>query len=469
MSPLKENMNDNRSDILIRQERKAWPSGFESINQKEYHKYHRIVSELQKITDLYGYEQLQTPRVVDISWVAHKNAGSDEIKNEMFALGRVGQNESSSLVLAFEHTLSLAKYLAFQGQETNYPFRRVEVGPVYRGERAQKGRKREFNQADVDVVGLQAPWGEVEVISIMAEMLNSLNFPPETKVHINDRKILSNLIASIDGVTDPETTKSIMRQIDKLDKESREKVINESLNKGIPTKTIVEILKMTDTLSEINDPIEAINSFSNMLSERDYLNSELETSLTVMKDSINLLGKLKNRTCFDLCLTRGLDYYTGTVFEIHDPRIAYSLCGGGRFDNLIQDMGGPVNMAAIGFSFGIDRMVLAMDQLGISIADNKNMRVAVLSFGEGTQEYTLDVAARIREMGVPAVALNPDSNKIKNLLKQASDAGYSYCIIVGSDELQNRTVSLKNMETREQITLPLDSLAQKIEDLSSKR
>lgn len=457
---------NNSVDMINKKERKDWPSGFESVGQKEYHQYQRIISTIQKITALYGYEQLQTPRVVDLSWVTHKNTGSTEIKNEMFALGRAGQSEVGSMVLVFEHTLSLAKYLAFQGQRVNYPFRRIEVGSVYRGERAQKGRKKEFLQADVDVVGLQAPWGEVEVISMMAEMINSLSFPPETKIHLNDRKILSSLIDSIDDVTDPDEIKSIMRQIDKLDKESPEKIIDECNYKGIPTKSIIEILKMNNTLKEIEDPVQSIASFSEMLKENNWSNVDIETALVNMVDSVNLLGKLKNRTYFDLCLTRGLDYYTGTVFEIHDPRIGHSLCGGGRYDNLIQDMGGPENMAAIGFSFGIDRMVLAMEHLGINADDDKNLRVAVLAFGDGNQEYTLGVAAKIRDMGVSAVALNPSSHKIKNLLKQASEAGYQYCVIIGEDEVKNQTVSLKNMKTREQVTIPLDLLDQKIEDIS---
>ena len=438
--------------------RQGWPSGFEAINQEAYRGYLKVISTLQKESTLFGYEQLQTPRVVDLSWVATKNAGSQEIKNEMFALTRVGQNEAGSLVLAFEHTLSLAKYLAFLGQQAEYPFRRLEVGPVYRGERAQKGRKREFMQADIDVVGLKEPWGEVEVLTIMARMLDSLALPVETKIQLNDRRLLVKLISIIEQNSNPDFLKSIMRQIDKLDKESVEKIVEETAAKGLPTKAILEMVRLAQTISTVTDPVEAVALFSKELTKNGWYESEVEMVLETMSKELDLLGKSKERILFNPCLTRGLDYYTGSVFEIRDPRIAYSLCGGGRYDNLIEDIGGPKGMAAIGFAFGVDRMVLAMEKLGVSFDKDKKKGIALITMGENTERYMMEVAGRIRAIGIPAVLIDPDSPKLKNQLSRAATQGYSYCIIVGDDEIKARSISLKNMVTREQSSFPIEQL-----------
>lgn len=446
-------------------EQKGWPSGFEPIDQRTYRVHQLIISSLQKVSTLFGYDQMQTPRVVDLSWVETKNAGSQEIKKEMFNLNRVGQMEPGSMVLAFEHTLSLAKYLSFQGQQAVYPFRRMEVGPVYRGERAQKGRKREFVQADIDVVGLREPWGEVEVVSIMGQMLDLLSFPEETKVHYNDRKLLVNLIGIIDQTTNPDVIKAIMRQIDKLDKVPLEKVVEEAIAKNIPVNSIKEIVGLSEELSKINNPILAVKQFTDNLKAKNLWGQEIEKALDSMSTVFSLLGEKACRVTFNPRLVRGLDYYTGSIFEIHDPRIGYSLCGGGRYDNLIEDIGGPKDMAAIGFAFGIDRMVLAMETLGINTSASQEKGLAILTFGDNTTSYTLQVGDMIREMGIKAVVINPDKLKLKDQLKQASDGNYRYCVIIGDNEVDTQTVTLRNMEIRDQSNIALVDLKERLSKL----
>lgn len=464
MSKAKTKILMKTQEEKYQSERKGWPSGFEVIGPNEYQYHAKIISTLREVATLYGYCEIQTPRVVDVAWVQAKSAGSEEIKSEMFTITRFGQEEPSPLVLVFEHTLSLAKYLAFQGQQIKYPFRRIEVGPVFRGERSQKGRKREFVQADVDAVGLPSPWGEVEVISIMSKILDRLGFPAETKIHVNDRRLLVSLISVIEAVDNLDIIGSLLRLMDKLDREPLERILHECQEKDLPGKAISEIVTLANLSFSAQNPVEAVNQTQEIIKKKGWFGKKVEVVLNSIKSTLTLLGSDLKRVVFDPRLTRGLDYYTGTVFEIHHPGIGYSLCGGGRYDKLTEVLGGPKNVPAIGFSFGVDRMALTMKSIGISEKMNTN-NIAVISFGKETVAYSFEIASIARELGFTTVLVDPTKGKIGDQMKRAAEEGFLFSLIIGESETQNRTITIKNMVTREQIKISLEGLKTELEKL----
>jgi len=462
MTPRDKSLAEN-----FNKKEKGWPSGFEVIGIKEFPYHKNVIKALQDSADLYGYKQIQTPLICDVSWVQAKGAGSQEIKSEMFGITRLKQEGSTNLVLRFENTLSLAKYLTSHSQEIPLPFRRFEIGSVFRGERAQKGRKREFTQADLDVVGLGYPWAETEVLSITAEILNKLSFPKETKIHLNDRAFLGSLIEKIENSDDNSLITGVMREVDKLDKKSAEDVTTEAQKNGLPISAIKKIIELSDKVSLIENPYKSLLKLREIIKNDGLLTSKIDQSLQSMEQLLSLLGPTIDRIKIDPRLTRGLEYYTGVVFEVLHPGISGSLCGGGRYDRLIKEIGGP-DIKAIGFAFGIDRMVGAMKQLEIKNKENIDQKgIAIVTFGGNATLYTLGIANKIRELDIPAILISPEINVGKQMGK-VSQAEFPFSIVIGDDEVKNKTIIIKNMETREQMTVKEDQIENKLSEIMKK-
>ncbi|MEK7092283.1 MAG: histidine--tRNA ligase, partial [Patescibacteria group bacterium] len=313
-------------------------------------------------------------------------------------------NGDRDVALRYDQTVPLARVVAQYQNELPMPFKRYQIQPVWRAENTQKGRYREFLQCDADIVGANSPLSDAEIINLAEKALEKLGFS-NYKIVINDRVNFANV------------PPLAIATIDKLQKIGKEGVLKELEDKGIPASTLDEVLnkKPTENLEKI----------------------------------IRLLNN--PRVVFDPTLARGLDYYTGLIFEIEiEGYSAGSVCGGGRYDNLIGMFAGK-DIPAVGFAFGFDRLVEAMDELNLFPTDLATTRVLVTVFSDDLRNKSIEVANKLRENDINT-ELYLDDAKMEKQLKYADQKGIPFVVIIGPDEAKNNTVTLKNMKTREQQT-----------------
>jgi histidyl-tRNA synthetase len=353
--------------------------------------------------------------------------------------------------LRYDLTVPFARYVVQYRNDITFPFKRYQIQPVWRADRPQKGRYREFTQCDVDVIGSDSLLNEVELVQIIDEVFTSLNI--RVSIRLNNRKILAGIADHL-GLQDKFQDMTVA--IDKLDKIGRDGVRNELLIKGFPEKAC-DIL---DGMLGINgSPDEKVQKLKNIIS-----NETGKTGLEEMSEVFNLLeGLTINESVeFDLTLARGLNYYTGTIFEVMAQETEMgSICGGGRYDDLTGIFGMP-GVSGVGISFGADRIYDVLNILqrfpeGIAATT----QVLVVNFGEKEQQYCLGVIEKLRAENISA-EIYPDSGKIKKQMKYANQKGIPYVVLIGENEIKEGVITVKEMESGNQESLPLNELIRKI-------
>ena len=362
--------------------------------------------------------------------------------------------------LRYDLTVPFARFVVQHREEIQFPFKRYQIQPVWRADRPQKGRYREFYQCDVDVVGTNSLLSEVELIQIVEEVYRRLGI--RVSLHINNRKILAG-IAEVIG--QPERIIDITVAIDKLDKIGIENVNKELLEKGIPAEAVEAlqpILHLNGTNTEKLDQLEQVlaNSEIGLKGIEElrtifalYAQSTQDGNLATFEPS-NLQIEL------DLCLARGLNYYTGAIFEVKalDAKIG-SITGGGRYDNLTGIFGMP-NVSGVGISFGADRIYDVLAELNLYPENlQSSTQLLFATFGEAELLYALKWAKALREKGL-RVEVYPEPTKMKKQMSYADSKKIPYVAIVGSDEMASGEVMLKNMLTGEQQKMNLEALLQ---------
>ncbi len=453
------------------------PKGTRDFSPLEMARRNYIFDTIKAVFSLYGFQQIETPAMENLSTLMGKygeegdkllfkilNSGDwkGALDAEQLANSTIGALTSkvSEKGLRYDLTVPFARFVVQHREEIQFPFKRYQIQPVWRADRPQKGRYREFYQCDVDVVGTNSLLSEVELIQIVEEVYRRLGI--RVSLHINNRKILAG-IAEVIG--QPERIIDITVAIDKLDKIGIENVNKELLEKGIPAEAVEAlqpILHLNGTNAEKLDQLEQVLAASETglkgIEELRtifalYAQSTQDGNLATFEPS-NLQIEL------DLCLARGLNYYTGAIFEVKalDAKIG-SITGGGRYDNLTGIFGMP-NVSGVGISFGADRIYDVLAELNLYPENlQSSTQLLFATFGEQELLYALRWAKALREKGL-RVEVYPEPTKMKKQMSYADSKKIPYVAIVGSDEMASGEVMLKNMLTGEQQKMNLEALLQ---------
>lgn len=431
-----------------------------------------IFDTVKKVYKKYGFLPLETPSIENLSVLMGKygeegdqllfkilNSGDflKEVTPEDLSRGaRETLKKVSEKGLRYDLTVPFARYVAMNRQQLAIPFKRYQIQPVWRADRPQKGRYREFYQCDADVVGTNSLICEAEIVLMLHEVFRDLGIK-EFVVKINNRKVLAGIAEAI-GAAGKEAALSVA--IDKLDKIGKEKVEAELMERGFSEENILNLQPLfglentPDLFSYLKKWLS--NSPTGLLGVE-----ELETIWTLVKD----LGLQEARIEFDPSLARGLSYYTGAIFEVKALNVSIgSISGGGRYDNLTGSFGVP-GMSGVGISLGVDRIYDVMEELSIFPTElsYSSTRVMVTHFDEETLKSSLGLLALLRENGISA-EIYPDPAKIKKQFEYADRKGIPFVLIAGPEEIAQKTWLLKNMITGIQASVTEDTLISTVND-----
>ena len=441
------------------------PKGTRDFSPVEMAKRNYIFNTIREVFYLYGFQQIETPSMENLSTLMGKYG--DEGDKLLFKIQNSGDyfsgltdeellsRNAAKLAskfcekgLRYDLTVPFARYVVMHRDEITFPFKRFQIQPVWRADRPQKGRYREFYQCDADVVGSNSLLNEVELVQMIDTVFRK--FGIRVSIKINNRKILSG-IAEIIGEADKIV--DITVAIDKLDKIGLDNVNAELASKGIPQEAI-DKLQPIILLSGTNE--EKLETLKTVLSASETGLKGVEESEFILK-TIAGLG-IQSDVELDLTLARGLNYYTGAIFEVKalDVQIG-SISGGGRYDNL-TGVFGMEGVSGVGISFGADRIYDVLNQLDLYPKDAVDgTQLLFVNFGEAEAAYVLPVLAKVRAAGIRA-EIYPDSAKMKKQMGYANNKAIPFVAIVGENEMNEGKLTLKNMTTGEQSLVTPDEL-----------
>lgn len=383
--------------------------GFRDFLPEQVRKRQYAIDTIKSVFESFGFEPLETPALEYEEILLGKY--SEEGDKLMY---RFEDNGKRRVALRYDQTVPLARVVAQYINELPMPFKRYQIQPVWRAENTQKGRFREFLQCDADIVGASSPLADAEVIALAAKAVEKLGFTKYT-ILINDRSVFDKI------------PKTAITTIDKLKKIGEDGVKKELLEKGL-NPNILEIIQKKETTSHL----EEIFSY------------------------LAKLGIEPIKYEFSPTLARGLDYYTGLIFEVEiDGYSAGSVCGGGRYDKLIGMFAGR-DIPAVGFAFGFDRLIEAMEQFKLFPDYLASAKVLVTIFSTELKQKAIEISTKLRSNNISAELFLDENTKMEKQLKYADQKNISYCIIIGPEEEKKNSVILKNMKTRTQEEVSLE-------------
>ncbi|MBO7502380.1 MAG: histidine--tRNA ligase [Paludibacteraceae bacterium] len=432
------------------------PKGTRDFGPQEMARRNYIFDAIRSVFRLYGFRQIETPAMEQMSSLMGKYG--EEGDKLLFRIQNSGEKaaEAPEKGLRYDLTVPFARYVVQHREELSFPFRRYQIQPVWRADRPQKGRYREFYQCDVDVVGTDSLVSELELIEIVREVYR--RFGIRVSLHINNRKILAG-IAEVIG--EPDKLIDVTVAIDKLDKIGLENVNKELLERGL-SQTAVDKLQPILALSGTNE--EKLSVIRNLLAQSTIGTQgveEMETVFALAKDAISADSDTF-RIELDLTLARGLNYYTGAIFEVKALDVAMgSITGGGRYDNLTGIFGLP-GVSGVGISFGADRIYDVLAELNLYPDTTiEQTQVLFATFGEAELKYALAWATALRQAGINT-EVYPEPAKMKKQMGYADSNRIPFVAIVGGEEMAQKKVMLKDMTSGEQSLVTLDELKEKI-------
>lgn len=438
------------------------PKGTRDFSPIEMAKRNYIFNTIRSVFALYGFQQIETPSMEQMSTLMGKYG--EEGDKLLFRIQNSGEkaNEAPEKGLRYDLTVPFARYVVQHQAELSFPFKRYQIQPVWRADRPQKGRYREFYQCDVDVVGSNSLIGELELIQIVEEVYRRLGI--RVCLKLNNRKILAG-IAEILGAAD--LLVDITVAIDKMDKIGLENVNNELRERGLNDE---QISKLQPILELSGSNREKLATLRTVLADSEIGLKGIEEIETILDlyESLPLDGERmpngqeRGLIELDLTLARGLNYYTGAIFEVKALDVQMgSITGGGRYDNLTGIFGLP-NVSGVGISFGADRIYDVLTELNLYPAEMlQSTQILFASFGEDELHYSLRWAAALRQKGI-RVEVYPEPAKMKKQMGYADNKNIPFVAIVGGNEMAENVVMLKNMLTGEQQTCSLDTLVEKM-------
>ena len=441
------------------------PKGTRDFGTLEMARRNYIFDTIRKAFKLFGYNPIETPAMENLSTLLGKyGEEGDKLLFKILNSGdylkdispeELAQKDSLSLSskisekgLRYDLTVPFARFVVQNRNDIQLPFKRCQIQPVWRADRPQKGRYREFYQCDADVVGSDSLWNEVELLSLIDEVFGNLKI--RVVVKLNNRKILSGIAELIN---ERERITDITVTIDKIEKIGLDKVREELISKGIPEESLKKLMPILQ-LSGSN--AEKLDSLAEILkeSEEGIIGGKELRLVTERFDSLGHNCEVE----LDVSLARGLNYYTGTIIEVKalDVEIG-SITGGGRYDNLTGVFGMP-GISGVGISFGADRIYDVLNQLDLypeSVAES--VRILFLNFGDREAGKAMETVRKLREAGISA-ELYPDNAKMKKQMGYANSLSIPYVGIIGETELAEGVVMIKNMTSGEQEKVKIDDI-----------
>ena len=450
------------------------PKGTRDFSPAEMAKRNYIFDTIKDVYALYGYQQIETPSMETLQTLMGKYGEEGDkllfkILNSGDFIGKVPAEEFVSdnvLKLAakicekglrYDLTVPFARYVVMHRDELQMPFKRYQIQPVWRADRPQKGRYREFYQCDADVVGSDSLLNEVELVQIMDTVFTK--FGINVQIKLNNRKILAGIA---EYIGQPDKIVDITVAIDKLDKIGVEAVNAEMLANGI-CQDAVDKLQPILTMSGTN--VEKLETIAQTIATSEIGMKGVEETRFIL-EKIEAVG-LKNELQLDLTLARGLNYYTGAIFEVKAKDVAIgSITGGGRYDNLTGIFGMP-GLSGVGISFGADRIYDVLNTLDLYPQNaTQGTEVLFINFGETESDYCLPIASQVRAAGI-SVELYPDCAKMKKQMAYANAKGIPFVVLAGESEINQGKVTLKNMLTGDQQLVSAEELIAKITSKNS--
>ncbi|WP_299439259.1 histidine--tRNA ligase [uncultured Aquimarina sp.] len=444
------------------------PKGTRDFSPIEVAKRNYIMNTIKEQFQLFGFHPIETPSFENSDTLMGKygeegdrlifkilNSGDylSKVDDALYTAKESAKMTSkiSEKALRYDLTVPFARYVVQHQNEIDFPFKRYQIQPVWRADRPQKGRFREFYQCDADVVGSKSLWQEVDFIQLYDKVFSKLGLEGVT-IKMNNRKILSG-IAEVIGASDKLIDFTVA--LDKLDKIGEEGVKKEMLTKGISESAIDKVkplFNFTGTTSE------KINKLKELLASSEEGTKGVE-ELEFIINTINEIPLDKTSLDLDVTLARGLNYYTGAIFEVSAPEDVKmgSIGGGGRYDDL-TGIFGLKDVSGVGISFGLDRIYLVLEELGLfpeTVAPST--KVLFINFGESEALYSLKTIHQLRNRGIIA-ELYPDNAKMNKQMKYANKREIPFVILAGDSEMKNESYTVKNMETGTQETLNLEEL-----------
>ncbi len=443
----------------------AIPKGTRDFNTDEMRRRNYIFDTIRSVFRLYGYQPIETPAMENLSTLMGKygdegdkllfrilNSGDFLSKLPDHLLPEGDAIQLASLIsekgLRYDLTVPFARFVVQHRNDLVFPFKRYQIQPVWRADRPQKGRYREFYQCDADVIGSNSLINEAELVQLIDGVFSKLNL--KVVVKINNRKVLAG-IAEVIGF--PDRLTDITVAIDKIDKIGLDSVLSELTAKGLSK---VAIDKLTPVLLFSGNTAAKITKLESLL-ESSSIGAAGIAELKTLFSYITKSG-VSTPVELDLTLARGLNYYTGAIFEVKSLDVSIgSICGGGRYDDLTGIFGMP-GVSGVGISFGAERIydiMLQLERFPESTPDNT--RVLMVNFGPAEEAYVLPVLAELRRNGINA-EIYPDADKLKKQLNYANRKGIPYVVLVGESEMAQNQMTLKNMVTSEQLFVTTSEL-----------
>jgi len=443
------------------------PQGTRDFNAETVRKRTHILQTIREVFELFGFEPLETPAMENLDTLMGKygdegdqlifkilnnglhHPAKQQQAAEDFAMVVSGRSHTgiTERALRYDLTIPFARYVAMNHGQLALPFRRYQVQPVWRADRPQRGRYREFYQCDADVVGSYSLLNEVELMRMYQLVFKRLNIPVE--IRINSRKMLAALAETCGA---PERLTDITVAIDKLDKAGSEKVKDELSQKGFSASQVALIDRYFQATGDNATRLSHIRSLLQKNDAAEKGAAEIEYLLSYAGDQPSA------PVLFDPTLARGLNYYTGIIFEVKATGIQMgSIGGGGRYDDLTGSFG-VKGIPGVGISFGVDRIYDVMEELNVFPAGvQAGTQLIFFNMGEEESRLAVSLAGILREKGVRA-EIYPDKAKLDKQFKYADRKGIGYALIIGDQELANGTCTVKNLRTGSQETVPLENL-----------
>ncbi len=443
------------------------PKGTRDFGPSQMAKRQYILEIIKKVFQKYGFQPLETPAMENLSTLTGKyGEEGDQLLFKILNSGDFLKNTNAQMLesknskgitfdisekgLRYDLTVPFARYVVMNRNEITFPFKRYQIQPVWRADRPQKGRYREFYQCDADVVGTDSLLCEAEIVLMIGEVMRRLGIV-DYSLKVNHRAILTGM-AELCGVKGNEA--SFFVAIDKLDKIGEEKVKEELLARNFSESSLVTLFEMLNFSGTTQQKIEFLTSKFLTISGGKKGISDLKEVLTLLSE----YGAPENHVEFDIGLARGLSYYTGCIFEVKINNVSIgSVSGGGRYDNLTGVFGLP-DVSGVGFSFGVDRLYDAMEELNLFPLETQiSSQVLLVHFDEESKRYGLKILKTLRENGI-ASEIYPDSVKIQKQLDYANKKMVPYTIVIGSEEMKSGILAFKNMNTGEQQKYTLNQI-----------
>ncbi|MGY8988047.1 MAG: histidine--tRNA ligase, partial [Flavobacteriales bacterium] len=433
------------------------PKGMRDFSPSVMFRRNYIFSVVKSAFEKYGFSPIETPAMENLETLTGKYG--DEGDRLIFKVLNSGDflsktncdanstskdltKQISDKALRYDLTVPFARYVVQNRNDITFPFKRYQMQNVWRADRPQKGRFREFFQCDADIIGTKSLISEIELVQLSDEVFTSLNIP-NIEICINNRKVLNGMV-EIMGC--PELFNNIVIVLDKLDRIGIDKVKEEMSSEGVSEEGILGLEKFLNSsdISELSD-----------LLKQSEIGKEGVKELQFVSENIKKLGLKTAQLKFDITLARGIDYYTGCILEVkqNDVKIG-SVAGGGRYDNLTSVFGLD-DVSGVGISFGIDRIYMVMEELNVFPENiDQNTRVMFANFGKEESVYCLDLLKQLRENNISS-ELYPSTAKMKKQMSYADKKSVEFVIMIGENEMESNTITIKNMKlgTHEESTI----------------